>query len=178
MIQQWPGPGNETSIQQSELYSDALQILLFLNTQYIHHSIQNRLLVMLAREQGTCRVLGEYMVYSLNRQNDTNVLVQLHQLLVTVFSSPTTCRFFYKTDLQVIIDVLVRRLTNSDHVELVHSALHVWSPLLKNSQWRETKYGKIELVRVLQDIQAHSHNQESSRLASLVLEECHVLLQY
>ena len=113
-------------------------------------------------------------------------LRSLLQALEDVFVLPETADFFYVNDLNVLIDVVLRELTNlpmSD--ELTCNYLQVLKQLLLNSQWfaRGDRYRREDICAALESMheaatedETGEANAEALELIDDLFEECYAIL--
>lgn len=150
-----------------------IRVLLVLNEQYMclandpaltdaNGAITNRILKLLSTHGPSYRTFGENLILVLNREASLAPQLLILKLLYLLFTTPSTCEYFYTNDLHVLVDVIIRNLLDLDpnvgkgdeerdgQRALRHTYLRVLCPLLKNTQLaREGNNYKREEVRRL-----------------------------
>ncbi|KXL44599.1 hypothetical protein M433DRAFT_68114 [Acidomyces richmondensis BFW] len=150
-----------------------IRVLLVLNEQYMclanepavpsaNGAITNRILKFLSTHGRSYRTFGENLILVLNRESSLAPQLLILKLLYLLFTTPSTCEYFYTNDLHVLVDVIIRNLLDLDpnvgrvdeerdgQRALRHTYLRVLCPLLKNTQLaREGNNYKREEVRRL-----------------------------
>ncbi|KAI9728406.1 MAG: hypothetical protein M1828_003806 [Chrysothrix sp. TS-e1954] len=147
-------------------HSPVIRAILVLNEQYMvcaHDpndkrnlgagaNITNRVIKTLSIHGAIFRTFGESIILLLNRESETSLQLLILKFLYLVFTTPSTCEFFYTNDLYVLTDILIRNLLDlpSDTpatAPLRHTYLRVLHPLLAYTQLRHSPHYKREELR-------------------------------
>lgn len=129
-----------------------IRVLLVLNEQYMVKSamttqsgnshegnLTNRVIKALSTHLSSYKTFGENLILLLNRESETSLQLLILKLLYLIFSTKSTCEYFYTNDLHVLLDVILRNLLDLPAEDtamqaLRHTYLRVLHPLLSNSQ--------------------------------------------
>ncbi|KAI0315290.1 hypothetical protein OF83DRAFT_364966 [Amylostereum chailletii] len=138
----------------------------------------NRILQVLMRRLNTCQTFGENMIFMLNRagRSPEDLVMQLLvlKLLYILFTTKSTCEFFYTNDLCVLVDVFLRELNDldDDSESLRHTYLRVLHPLLTKTQLRQMPYKRPQIVRALESLIEHPEIRDVSPTTKRLVERC------
>ncbi|KAF2427665.1 hypothetical protein EJ08DRAFT_735895 [Tothia fuscella] len=134
-------------------------------TSYTPPTLTNRVLKALSTHLSSYKTFGENLILLLNRESETSLQLLILKLLYLVFSTKSTCEYFYTNDLHVLLDVILRNLLDlpSDDESmqaLRHTYLRVLYPLLANSQLKHQgqNYKKPEITAVLRVLSGEGGN--------------------
>src|SRR6187551_138016 len=114
--------------------------------------LTNRVVKVLSVHGDNFRTFGENLILLLNRETETALQLLILKLLYLLFTTTTTCEYFYTNDLRVLLDVIIRNLLDlpSDMNVLRHTYLRVLAPLLSHTQLRQPPhYKRDQLLRLL-----------------------------
>lgn len=120
---------------------------------------------------------NECLLVYFNREDDKCLKIMISKILYLIFNDEKTQDMFYHNDLNVLVDVLIRELTDlsEDDESLRNTFLRVLYPILKNKQFQSTLYKKDELKNLLLDLSGDSNStfwtqsDTTKRLASRCL---------
>ncbi|EWC45511.1 hypothetical protein DRE_05369 [Drechslerella stenobrocha 248] len=141
-----------------------IKVLLVLNEQYMlsEHSghsdappLTNRVVKVLSFNGPDYKTFGENIILLLNRETETPTQLLILKILFLLFTSANTHEYFYTNDLCVLVDVIIRSLSDlpEDQTMLRHMYLRVFHPLLLNTQLRNPPhYKRAEIVRLLNQL--------------------------
>lgn len=134
--------------------SAAMHLILALHRQFSLVSSENNPVLLCLANRSMCDSLIEKILLLYNReddpikqyvghQNDDNQTDSVSSLMRGLFSGAETAKLFYTADLEVLLDVILRRLTDygpgdkrrSDALQLYHAILRVRSPVYKKSDF-------------------------------------------
>lgn len=114
--------------------------------------LTNRVIKHLSLHGDAYMTFGENIILLLNRETETSLQLLILKLLYLIFTTPATYEYFYKNDLRVLLDVIIRNLLDlpNELVSLRHTYLRVMYPLLAHTQLNEAPhYKRDEIVKVL-----------------------------
>lgn len=114
--------------------------------------LTNRVIKHLSLHGDAYMTFGENIILLLNRETETSLQLLILKLLYLIFTTPATYEYFYKNDLRVLLDVIIRNLLDlpNELVSLRHTYLRVMYPLLAHTQLNEAPhYKRDEILKVL-----------------------------
>ncbi|KAI1826311.1 hypothetical protein F4861DRAFT_546250 [Xylaria intraflava] len=142
-----------------------IRVLLVLNEQYMVASatavanpvlpatpLTNRVVKCLSLFGTHYRTFGENLILLLNRETETSMQLLILKLLYLLFTTKATYEYFYKNDLHVLLDVIIRNLLDlpNELTSLRHTYLRVLYPLLAHTPLNQPPfYKKEEIQRVM-----------------------------
>ncbi|KAK6349956.1 hypothetical protein TWF696_006211 [Orbilia brochopaga] len=143
-----------------------IKVLLVLNEQYMvsEHTRQtdsdappltNRVVKVLSFNGPDFKTFGENIILLLNRETDTSTQLLILKLLFLLFTTSKTYEYFYTNDLCVLVDVIIRNLSDlpDEKDTLRHMYLRVFHPLLSHTQLRHPPhYKRAEIIRLLNQL--------------------------
>ncbi|EPS39128.1 hypothetical protein H072_7061 [Dactylellina haptotyla CBS 200.50] len=141
-----------------------IKVLLVLNEQYMlsEHSKEsdsppftNRVVKVLSFNGPDFKTFGENIILLLNRETETPTQLLILKLLFLLFTTSRTYEYFYTNDLCVLVDVIIRSLSDLPEEEdtLRHMYLRVFHPLLSHTQLRHPPhYKRSEILRLLNQL--------------------------
>ncbi|AET41370.1 Ldb17p Ecym_8074 [Eremothecium cymbalariae DBVPG len=141
-----------------DLFNNAkFRLLLALNEQYVialqQFELENKVFEYLLDNQ-VSKNFVEFLMLQFNRETDKSLQIMMSKIFYLVLSAGQriSMNFFYLNDLNVVVDVLIRNLTNlSEEEELLRNTfLRVLHPLLKNTEWTKTRYRYTDLSKLLE----------------------------
>ncbi|KAJ2465890.1 pre-rRNA processing, partial [Coemansia sp. RSA 2322] len=107
---------------------------------------------ILARRIDCCKTFTENLVFLLNRETDPATQVLILHMLYCILSDPDTLGILYTNDMYVLVDIIIRDLSNlSDSMQRLSQAyLCVVGSLLRNPVFLSTRHrlSDIELCLV------------------------------
>ncbi|KAI2634490.1 hypothetical protein GGS21DRAFT_518066 [Xylaria nigripes] len=147
-------------------YHPVVRVILVLNEQYMVASttaisdsappattpLTNRVVKCLSLFGTLYRTFGENLILLLNRETETAMQLLILKLLYLLFTTKATYEYFYKNDLHVLLDVIIRNLLDlpNEQMSLRHTYLRVLYPLLAHTPLNQPPhYKKEEIQRVL-----------------------------
>ncbi|SCU81333.1 LAME_0B06568g1_1 [Lachancea meyersii CBS 8951] len=133
------------------------KLLLALNEQYMifsyQYELENRVYNYLA-DHSVSKNFVELLLLKFNRATNRSLQIMLCKMIYLILTVDKNSAedFFYQNDLHVIVDVLIRELTNiPEDEELIRNTfLRVLLPLLSNTELAKTKYRRSDLAGVLE----------------------------
>lgn len=138
-----------------------IRVLLVLNEQYMVAStstavspaspsapLTNRIVKVLSVHGDNFRTFGENIILLLNRETETALQLLILKLLYLLFTTDSTCEYFYTNDLRVLLDVIIRNLLDlpSEMNTLRHTYLRVLAPLLAHTQLSQPPHYKRDQI--------------------------------
>ncbi|KAK0648798.1 hypothetical protein B0T16DRAFT_408844 [Cercophora newfieldiana] len=150
-----------------------IRVLLVLNEQYMVAStsaavspaspsapLTNRVVKILSMHGDGFRTFGENIILLLNRETETALQLLILKLLYLLFTTNSTCEYFYTNDLRVLLDVIIRNLLDlpSEMNVLRHTYLRVLAPLLAHTQLSQPPHYKRDQILSLLDCLRGSGN--------------------
>lgn len=138
-----------------------IRVLLVLNEQYMVAStsaavspaspsapLTNRVVKVLGVHGDGFRTFGENLILLLNRETETSLQLLILKLLYLLFTTGSTCEYFYTNDLRVLLDVIIRNLLDlpSEMNVLRHTYLRVLAPLLAHTQLSQPPHYKRDQI--------------------------------
>lgn len=110
--------------------------------------LTNRVIKVLSIHGADFRTFGENIILLLNRETETALQLLILKLLYLLFTTTTTCEYFYTNDLRVLLDVIIRNLLDlpSDMNVLRHTYLRVLAPLLSHTQLSQPPHYKRDQI--------------------------------
>ncbi|KAK4452089.1 hypothetical protein QBC34DRAFT_399149 [Podospora aff. communis PSN243] len=150
-----------------------IRVLLVLNEQYMVAStsaavspaspsapLTNRVVKILSMHGDGFRTFGENIILLLNRETETALQLLILKLLYLLFTTNSTCEYFYTNDLRVLLDVIIRNLLDlpSEMNVLRHTYLRVLAPLLAHTQLSHPPHYKRDQILSLLDCLRGSGN--------------------
>ncbi len=130
------------------------KVILSINEQFMivsrENKIENKVFQTIATHT-TFRNFSECLLVYFNREEDRCLQIMISKVLYLIFTNKTTSELFYHNDLNVLVDVLLRELTDlSEEEESIRNTfLRVLYPILKCSQFENTLYKKDKLKSLL-----------------------------
>jgi hypothetical protein len=120
---------------------------------------------------------NECLLVYFNREEDRCLQIMMSKILYLILNDPRTADMFYHNDLNVLVDVLIRELSDlSEEEESVrHTFLRVLYLLLMNKQFESTRYKRNDLKTLLDFLSGASRctfwnqTETTKRLASRCL---------
>lgn len=150
---------------------DTLLLLLALNEQYVAQSIpENKVVNVLKSNLLRYRAVGGKVVLLANRTSSTLIKVLVCKFLYYIFTTPETFNFIYTNDLKVLVEVLLRELSDlpDEADDLRQMYLRVLHVLLDNTTICEEKFKQSDIVSVLR-CSIESSEGETRRIAERCL---------
>lgn len=150
---------------------DTLLLLLALNEQYAAQSVrENKVVNVLKSNLLKYRAVGGKIVLLANRTSSTPTKVLVCKFLYYIFTTPETLNFIYTNDLKVLVEVLLRELSDlsTEADDLRQMYLRVLHVLLENTTIFEEKFKQSDIVSVLRS-SAESSSGETRRIAERCL---------
>ncbi|KAL2865579.1 uncharacterized protein BJX67DRAFT_358422 [Aspergillus lucknowensis] len=141
-----------------------IRVLLVLNEQFMisahypnddqspSNSLTNKVIKVLSMHRNSYKTFGENIILLINREAETSLQLLTLKLLYLIFTTPSTCEYFFTNDLHVLVDILIRNLLDlpEEAAALRHTYLRVLYPLLAHTQLRlPPHYKQDELRRML-----------------------------
>ncbi|KAI5790681.1 hypothetical protein DFH27DRAFT_504077, partial [Peziza echinospora] len=144
-----------------------IKVLLVLNEQYMVSAhappaggdglpsrsevLTNKVIKFLCFKGDDFKTFGENIILLLNRETETSLQLLILKLLYLLCTTPATYEYFYRNDLYVLVDVVIRNLLDlpDDAESLRHTYLRVLYPLLAHTQLRYAPFYKIDELRML-----------------------------
>lgn len=140
------------------------KVILAVNEQFMivsrEHNIENKVFKTIATHT-TFRNFSECLLVYFNREEDRCHQIMISKVLYLIFTDEKTSELFYHNDLNVLVDVLLRELTDlSEEEESVRNTfLRVLYPILKCSQFETTEYKKDKLKHLLKYFAGQSESK-------------------
>ncbi|CDK25367.1 unnamed protein product [Kuraishia capsulata CBS 1993] len=166
---------------EDELNFLKFKLLLVMNEQYMvsfysseeAERIPNK--AFNAMIEGTnFRNFSECLMLNFNREKDHIIQILMLKVLYMVFTTSSTCQWFYLNDLKVLVDIFLRELNDLSLVEdeaLINTYLRVIYPMLMFSVLKSESYKKESLVEVMRYLNSAEESAESTkRLSGRCLE--------
>jgi len=122
--------------------------------------LTNRIVKVLSVHGDNFRTFGENIILLLNRETETALQLLILKLLYLLFTTNSTCEYFYTNDLRVLLDVIIRNLLDlpSEMNTLRHTYLRVLAPLLAHTQLSQPPHYKRDQILSLLDCLRGSGN--------------------
>lgn len=140
---------------EEDLFNFAkFKVILSVNEQFMilsrENDIDNKVFHTIATHT-TFRNFSECLLVYFNREEDRCLQIMISKVLYLIFTNHQTSELFYHNDLNVLVDVLLRELTDlSEEEESVRNTfLRVLYPILKCSQFESSEYKKETLKSLL-----------------------------
>jgi len=110
--------------------------------------LTNRVVKVLSVHGPVFRTFGENLILLLNRETETALQLLILKLLYLLFTTNSTCEYFYTNDLRVLLDVIIRNLLDlpSEMNVLRHTYLRVLAPLLAHTQLSQPPHYKRDQI--------------------------------
>ncbi|CEP62557.1 Ldb17p LALA0_S05e08284g [Lachancea lanzarotensis] len=147
----------QPGVTDDQFNNAKFKLLLALNEQYMifsyKYELENRVYKYLA-DHSVSKNFVEFLLLKFNRATNRSLQIMLCKIiyLILTVDKNSAEEFFYQNDLNVIVDVLIRELTNiPEDEELIRNTfLRVLLPLLSNTELAKTKYRRSDLAGVLE----------------------------
>lgn len=164
-----------------QLVETFVPLILSFNQHFIDAKANIVMKVLAARR--VCKVLSQRVMLLVNREEDPTTLFQyprscpdsVVKFLTDIFSSQTTSDFFYTSDMLILIEIVLRQLTDlSAGSELRTEYLSLLHQILMNSDYSERKHQANELMACLERI-SQEDDKESEKdkiIAQEILKTC------
>ncbi|KAJ2451724.1 pre-rRNA processing [Coemansia sp. RSA 2424] len=113
---------------------------------------------ILARRIDCCKTFTENLVFLLNRETDPATQVLILHALHCILSDPGTLGILYTNDMYVLVDIIIRDLSNlSDNIQRLSQAyLCVVGSLLRNPVFLATRHRLSDIELCLVNMLRHS----------------------
>ncbi|KAJ2835435.1 pre-rRNA processing [Coemansia sp. 'formosensis'] len=113
---------------------------------------------ILARRIDCCKTFTENLVFLLNRETDPATQILILHALYCILSDPSTMGILYTNDMYVLVDIVIRDLSNlSDGIERLSQAyLCVVGSLLHNPVFLATRHRLSDIELCLVNMLRHS----------------------
>ncbi|CDR37882.1 CYFA0S01e18690g1_1 [Cyberlindnera fabianii] len=154
-----------TDIEEDMLNASKFRFILAVNEQFMiacrdDPKLENRVFTTI-QQHVSSRNFSECLLVFFNRVEDTCLQIMISKILYLILTTPDTMDLFYHNDLNVLVDVLLRELTNLSEEEenTRNTFLRVLHPLLKNEQFAQTPYKKDQLRNILRYFAGESENK-------------------
>jgi len=185
-------------VEQSRGYSEEIftqtgtTLILGLNNLFVYaesmrystrFAVDNLVITTLESRISQCQTFSENLVFMLNRETNHEIKAMLIHFLRRVFATPSTYHLLYTNDLRVLVDVVIRELSDlpADAEELQCLYLDMLGPLLCNTRYPEIRHKADEVNALLLDMTCMSPSRPVSErtfaLAQSVLVVAHDILQ-
>ncbi|KAH3683672.1 hypothetical protein WICPIJ_005356 [Wickerhamomyces pijperi] len=142
---------------EEDIFNSAkFKIILALNEQFMvltreNKAFANVVFQSLKNHRHTARNFNECLLVYFNRESDRCLQIMISKLLYLIFTDAITSDLFYHNDLNVLVDVVLRELTDmSEDEETTRTTfLRILHIILNTKQITSTKYRKNELRALL-----------------------------
>eukprot|EP00794_Sanderia_malayensis_P010019 gene10019-11042_t len=153
-------------VDEYDQIPDALVSVLLSFNQHFKDSSENKvLLVMANRSHHT--IFTEKILLLINRDDDPVSLFEYHKpnpssilkMFQDIFSLKETSNIFYTNDLMVLIDIILRQLTDRSHGDKVRTQfLSLFYDIITNSNYREHMHRNSEFGECFTSILVDEEN--------------------
>ncbi|KAL5275941.1 NCKIPSD family protein [Megaselia abdita] len=135
-----------------------ITLILAFNQQFTDYT-QNSVIESMQNIE-SARIFTEKILLLLNREEDpvkmlkhsSTCLNSVLKIFIDIFSLPETSSLFYTNDIKVLIDILVRQLTDLCAGEpLRRSYLELCRKIIRNTNYSEHNHRQTDLIKVFQD---------------------------
>ncbi|KAF8448444.1 hypothetical protein BGX38DRAFT_1330311 [Terfezia claveryi] len=154
-----------------------IRVLLVLNEQYMvsahapplegensaagQEVLTNKIIKILCFKGDVYKTFGENIILLLNRETETSLQLLILKLIYLLCTTSATYEYFYRNDLYVLCDVVIRNLLDlpDDAESLRHTYLRVLYPLLSYTQLRKPPfYKRLELLSLFHTLASIRYN--------------------
>ncbi|XP_068714578.1 NCK-interacting protein with SH3 domain-like isoform X1 [Montipora foliosa] len=164
-----------------QLVDTFVPLVLSFNQHFIDAKSNIVMKVLAARR--VCKVLSEKVMFLLNREEDPTTMFQytkscpdsVVKFLTDIFSSQTTSDFFYTSDMRILIEIVLRQLTDlSPGAELRTEFISLLHQIFLNSDYSEHKHQANELFVCLERIskEEDKESEQDKLIAQEILKTC------
>lgn len=142
---------------EEDIFNSAkFKMILALNEQFMirtreYQGLSNIVFQCLKNHRSTARNFNECLLVYFNRESDRCLQIMIAKLLYLIFTDATTSDLFYHNDLNVLVDVVIRELTDlsEDEESIRNTFLRILHIILNTKQISSAKYRKNELRSLL-----------------------------
>eukprot|EP01087_Luapelamoeba_hula_P009101 TRINITY_DN2328_c0_g1_i1.p1 TRINITY_DN2328_c0_g1~~TRINITY_DN2328_c0_g1_i1.p1 ORF type:complete len:438 (-),score=69.67 TRINITY_DN2328_c0_g1_i1:931-2244(-) len=158
----------------SHMRDITLSVLLNINIHAPNNDVtENKVLNKLMAMTEANSDMGQLFITVLNRAENEELLPPLVKLLSDIFANPVTSKgFFFKNDLRVLVEVLVRTITDLVDGPLRRLYLGALEQFLINSEYRDTLHRADDVVALLNTLSVYPDDPELAAKARAILETC------
>lgn len=158
----------------------SMKVIVAINSFY-RRRFNNQVMKVL-QSHPSSRVFGSNLIQIFNRGEHLSLRPTL-KLFLDLFARSRSGALFYHNDLHVLVDVLLRELTNLEASDILkQDYLRVTHGLLRNTGYMNDSYRKQDLLSLLEDVAnspgqnddaaLQEHLLECQKLAQAILSEC------
>ncbi|XP_062598756.1 NCK-interacting protein with SH3 domain-like isoform X2 [Saccostrea cucullata] len=172
---------NPASLDHDDLCTDSLVTLLLAYNLHFPYQEENDIMSLLAKK-GTVKVFTEKLLEIFNRGEDpvkmfdhlTYPVQSQVKFMIDMYSQPGTASLLYVNDAKVLIDILIRFLTDLQPGDKLRSSILILLKLLvKNSDYFEHQHKLSELRECLMTIRKEEEEAtaQDRKEVEVILEE-------
>lgn len=153
-----------------------MPLILAFNQHFV--DFPSNIVMRVLASRSTAKTLSEKIMLLINREEDPTALFQyprsspdaVLKFVTDIFSSQDTSEFFYTSDMKILIEIVLRQLTDlspgagmrTEYISLLHQ-------ILLNSNYSEHKHQASELFTCLTRIS--KEEEEESEQDRLIAQE-------
>ncbi|KRF80631.1 NCK-interacting protein with SH3 domain isoform X3 [Drosophila virilis] len=132
-----------------------IALILAFNQQFGEHTVN--VIIEAMQNLPTAKVFTEKLLLLLNREDDPTRLLKHHnqhmntvlRMFIDIFSHPDTAGMFYTNDIKVLIDIVVRQLSDLDAGSATRPCyLELCRRILRNTNYQEHQHRKHDLMKI------------------------------
>ncbi|KAM8718333.1 hypothetical protein ACLKA7_000150 [Drosophila subpalustris] len=132
-----------------------IALILAFNQQFTEHTVN--VIIEAMQNLPTAKVFTEKLLLLLNREDDPTRLLKHHnehintvlRMFIDIFSHPDTAGMFYTNDIKVLIDIVVRQLSDLDAGNALRPCyLELCRRILRNTNYQEHQHRKHDLMKI------------------------------
>ncbi|KAH8275721.1 hypothetical protein KR044_005936 [Drosophila immigrans] len=132
-----------------------IALILAFNQQFSEHAVN--VIIEAMQNLPTAKVFTEKLLLLLNREDDPTRLLKHHnehmntvlRMFIDIFSHPDTAGMFYTNDIKVLIDIVVRQLSDLDAGNVLRPCyLELCRRILRNTNYQEHQHRKHDLMKI------------------------------
>lgn len=162
----------ESTEGDEELAETFVPLMLAFNQHFL--DIKSNIVMRALASRNTAKTLSEKIMLLVNREEDPTALFQyprsspnaVLKFVTDIFSSQDTSEFFYTSDMRILIEIVLRQLTDlSPGAEMRTEYISLLHQILLNSNYCEHKHQASKLLTCLKRINKEEEKEgEQDRL--------------
>ncbi|XP_017870755.1 PREDICTED: NCK-interacting protein with SH3 domain [Drosophila arizonae] len=138
-----------------QLVDMVIALILAFNQQFGDHTVN--VIIEAMQNLPTAKVFTEKLLLLLNREDDPTRLLKHHnehmntvlRMFIDIFSHTDTAGMFYTNDIKVLIDIVVRQLSDLDAGSATRPCyLELCRRILRNTNYQDHQHRKHDLMKI------------------------------
>ena len=148
-------------VREQNLLNDIVTILIEKNYKYA--TPEENIILKVHKENENSRVINEILLRVLNDEHDNGKINKIIKCLNDLMNSYTKL-FFYESDLESFIDILLSKFQMSDNNGLTKIFLECLDRITKYEEYYRNMYKVDEIIELMEDLESSEEQPEEVRI--------------